>query len=146
MPHGTGAGDANSSLGHEKLGGPSPRSACPRTGSLPALGNPGANPGAAEPAPPGLRGTKAQGTRIWRCFLSPLAAVVPGKVTAMKRALIPALVLAAVAGIALPAAPADAQMVCGKRTDMVRQLSEKYGETRRSMGLADGRGYQQLQQ
>jgi hypothetical protein len=62
--------------------------------------------------------------------------------------------LATMAGIALPAAPAGAQMaptaptgaqlaqvqmVCGNRTDMVRQLGEKYGETRRSMGLADGR-------
>ena len=62
----------------------------------------------------------------------------------MKRALIPALVLATVAGITLPAAPAEAQMVCGKRTEMVRQLSEKYGETRRSMGLAEGRGVVEL--
>jgi hypothetical protein len=70
--------------------------------------------------------------------------VVPGKVIAMKRTLMPALVFAAVAGYALPAAPAHAQMVCGKRTDMVRQLSEKYGETRRSMGLAEGRGVVEL--
>ncbi len=62
----------------------------------------------------------------------------------MKRALMPALVLATVAGIVLPAAPAGAQMVCGKRADMIRQLSEKYGETRRSMGLAEGRGVVEL--
>ena len=77
----------------------------------------------------------------------------------MKRAFMPALVLAIVAGIVLPAAPAEAQaapaaptgvqftqvqMVCGKRADMVRQLSEKYGETRRSMGLAEGRGVVEL--
>ena len=62
----------------------------------------------------------------------------------MKRALIPALMLATVAGIALPAAPAGAQMVCGKRADLVRQLGDKYGETRRSMGLAEGRGVVEL--
>ncbi len=77
----------------------------------------------------------------------------------MKRAFMPALVLAIVAGVVLPAAPAEAQaapaapagaqftqvqMVCGKRADMVRQLSEKYGETRRSMGLAEGRGVVEL--
>ena len=67
----------------------------------------------------------------------------------MKRAFMPALVLATVAGIALPAAPAEAQMtnvqmVCGNRADMVRQLGEKYGETRRSMGLAEGRGVVEL--
>ncbi len=62
----------------------------------------------------------------------------------MKRALIPALMLATVAGIALPAAAAEAQMVCGKRADLVRQLGDKYGETRRSMGLAEGRGVVEL--
>ena len=30
--------------------------------------------------------------------------------------------------------------VCGQRANMVQLLDEKYGETRRSMGLADGRG------
>ena len=77
----------------------------------------------------------------------------------MKRAFMPVLAFAIVAGIVLPAAPAEAQaasaaptgaqftqvqMVCGKRADMVRQLSEKYGETRRSMGLAEGRGVVEL--
>ncbi len=67
----------------------------------------------------------------------------------MKRALMPALVLATFAGIALPAAPAGAQMaqvqmVCGKRADIIRQLTDKYGETRRSMGLAEGRGVVEL--
>ncbi|MCH8953352.1 MAG: hypothetical protein IID49_14705 [Proteobacteria bacterium] len=65
-----------------------------------------------------------------------------------------ALVLTTLVGIVLPAAPAGAQMarvqmarvqmVCGKRADMVRQLDEKYGETRRSMGLAEGRGVVEL--
>ncbi len=62
----------------------------------------------------------------------------------MKRALMPALVLSTLDGIALPAAPAAAQMVCGKRVDIIRQLGEKYGETRRAMGLADGRGVVEL--
>ena len=72
----------------------------------------------------------------------------------MKRALMSALVLTTLVGIVLPAAPAGAQMVraqmarvqmvCGKRADMVRQLDEKYGETRRSMGLAEGRGVVEL--
>ena len=67
----------------------------------------------------------------------------------MKRALMSALMLSSLAGIILPAAPAGAQMagtqmVCGKRADMVRQLGERYGETRRSMGLAAGRGVVEL--
>ena len=33
-----------------------------------------------------------------------------------------------------------AQMICGKRTDVIRQLGEKYGETRRSLGRSEGRG------
>lgn len=36
------------------------------------------------------------------------------------------------------------QMMCGKRTDMVRQLGDKYGESRRSLGLAAGRGVVEL--
>ena len=62
----------------------------------------------------------------------------------MKRAFMSALVFTTVAGIALPAAPAGAQMVCGKRADIISQLSEKYGETRRSMGLAQGQGVVEL--
>ena len=78
----------------------------------------------------------------------------------MKRAFVPAsalptpvlstlvlstLALSAFAGLVLPASPAGAQMarpqmVCGKRTDMVRQLGEKYGESRRSLGLSGARG------
>lgn len=34
---------------------------------------------------------------------------------------------------------ADAQMVCGKRDAIVAQLERKYGETRRSVGLQQGR-------
>ncbi len=32
--------------------------------------------------------------------------------------------------------PAQAQMVCGKRADMVRQVEENYGETRIGHGMA----------
>ena len=35
---------------------------------------------------------------------------------------------------------AQAQMVCGARGDIVKQLEKKYGETRRSVGLQQGRG------
>ncbi len=75
--------------------------------------------------------------------------MVPGKVTAMKCAFVPALVVSALAGIVLSATPANAQMsggplVCGKRSDMIRQLGEKYGETRRSFGLAGGSGVVEL--
>ena len=31
-------------------------------------------------------------------------------------------------------------MVCGKRAEIVRQLGEKFGETRRSAGIAQGQG------
>lgn len=36
--------------------------------------------------------------------------------------------------------PAAAQMMCGQRTEIVNQLAAKFGETRRSVGLAEGRG------
>jgi hypothetical protein len=77
----------------------------------------------------------------------------------MKRTFVPALVFSTMVGILLPPIPANAQMtgaqmtgaqmtraqmLCGKRTDIVRQLDEKYGETRRSMGLAGGRGVVEL--
>ena len=63
----------------------------------------------------------------------------------MKRALVSAFALAAIAGSVLPVTPAvgqmpGPQMMCAKRTDMIRQLDEKYGESRHSMGLAQGRG------
>lgn len=51
-----------------------------------------------------------------------------------------ALPLAAMVLTATAAMPAQAQMVCGKRDDIVRQLEAKYGETRRSIGLQQGRG------
>ena len=41
-------------------------------------------------------------------------------------------------GIA-PVAQAQ-QMVCGKRDSIIAQLEKKYGETRRSLGLQQGRG------
>jgi len=42
--------------------------------------------------------------------------------------------------VALSSTPSVAQTACGKRADVIRQLDEKYGETRRSLGLAQGRG------
>ena len=36
--------------------------------------------------------------------------------------------------------PATAQTVCGKRADIINQLERKYGETRRSLGVQQGRG------
>lgn len=73
---------------------------------------------------------------------------MPGKVTAMKCAAMMAVMIPLVTCAAVPAGPADAQepisgtaapMACGKRADIVRQLGEKYGETRRSIGLSGGR-------
>ena len=42
--------------------------------------------------------------------------------------------------LGLASAPAMAQAVCGKRSDIIRQLQKKYGETRRSVGVQQGRG------
>ncbi|MEM7745663.1 MAG: hypothetical protein AAF409_18340 [Pseudomonadota bacterium] len=50
---------------------------------------------------------------------------------------IAALVLAAT--LAAPTT-ADAQTVCGQRDKIIKQLESKYGETRRSVGLQQGRG------
>jgi hypothetical protein len=73
----------------------------------------------------------------------------------MKRAFVPApallflvlstFALSACAGLAPPASPVGTQMVrsqtlCGERTDMIRQLGEKYGESRRLVGLSGVRG------
>ena len=58
---------------------------------------------------------------------------------------LPLAVIAAIAASFIWASEAaQAQMPCGKRDGMVRLLSEKYGETRRSMGLAEGRGMVEL--
>jgi hypothetical protein len=72
----------------------------------------------------------------------------------MKRTFMTALVLSTLAGMSLPAVPAVAQMtpaqmprtqmICGKRTDIARQLGEKYGETRRSLGVSGGQGVVEL--
>lgn len=88
----------------------------------------------------------------------------------MKRKFMPAFVLSTLAGAGLLGSPAAAQMtghqmigpqitagmqvvpvqmngapmVCGKRTDLVQQLDEKYGETRRSLGVTAGRGLVEL--
>ena len=55
------------------------------------------------------------------------------------------LTVAAVAGTILlgnAAMPpvANAQTVCGKRAEIISQLERKYGETRRSVGVQQGRG------
>jgi hypothetical protein len=47
--------------------------------------------------------------------------------------------LAASVLLAATAGAAEAQMVCGKRDAIVAQLERKYGETRRSVGLQQGR-------
>ena len=41
---------------------------------------------------------------------------------------------------AVTAPLANAQMVCGTRDKIIAQLEKKYGETRRSLGLQQGRG------
>lgn len=46
----------------------------------------------------------------------------------------------AAAFVAATFAPVHAQTVCGKRTDIIDQLESKYGETRRSVGVQQGRG------
>ena len=78
---------------------------------------------------------------------------MPGKVIAMKRASmlprLPVCLAVTIAVAAMSAEPAWAQtpggqMICGKRNDILRQLDEKYGETRRSLGLAQGRGVVEL--
>ena len=65
--------------------------------------------------------------------------------SSMKRTLALAAVLAGavVAGSAARAqlVPGGGQqMMCGNRAEIVRQLSRKYGETRRSMGITGQRG------
>ncbi len=47
--------------------------------------------------------------------------------------------LTAMAMIAPAGGSAEAQMVCGEREAIVAQLERKYGETRRSFGLQQGR-------
>ena len=42
--------------------------------------------------------------------------------------------------IAATTTSATAQMVCGTRERIVAELEKKYGETRRSLGLQQGRG------
>lgn len=48
-----------------------------------------------------------------------------------------ALAFAVVLGLGLPAA---ARSVCGERAAVVAELERRYGETRRSVGLQQGRG------
>ena len=43
-------------------------------------------------------------------------------------------------GAAIPGDATAAQMVCGERKQIVSELQRKYGETRRSIGLQQGRG------
>jgi hypothetical protein len=62
----------------------------------------------------------------------------------MNRIFLSVLLGCTLAGAALAASPAGAQSVCGPRADIVRQLGERYGETRQSLGLAGGRGVVEL--
>lgn len=48
--------------------------------------------------------------------------------------------LAAFAVASVATTSAQAQAVCGQREAIVAQLEKKYGETRRSVGLQQGRG------
>jgi hypothetical protein len=48
--------------------------------------------------------------------------------------------IALLLSIGLLGGTAGAQAVCGKRDDIVAQLERKYGETRRSVGVQQGRG------
>ena len=48
--------------------------------------------------------------------------------------------ITAILAIGLVAGTASAQAICGKRDDIVAQLEKKYGETRRSVGVQEGRG------
>ncbi len=48
--------------------------------------------------------------------------------------------LAALVGLPLLSGTVAAQTVCGKRDDIISQLQNKYGETRRSLGVQRGRG------
>lgn len=64
------------------------------------------------------------------CALKALARTIR---TAVRRATLTAA-LAAAGG------PASAQMICGERSAVVAELESRYGETRRSIGLEQGRG------
>jgi len=93
---------------------------------------------------PDSRGTRPTATDS-RVILSLLAAphreVVPGKVNAMISTFEAVLISTTLLSIvALSTTPSVAQTACGKRADVIRQLDEKYGETSRSLGLAQGRG------
>ena len=50
------------------------------------------------------------------------------------------LAAAMVLAVTLSAGEASAQAVCGKRDSIIAQLKQKYGETRQSLGLQQGRG------
>ena len=52
----------------------------------------------------------------------------------VKSAIATALAVVVLGGVA------NAQAMCGKRTEIVKQLNKKYGETRRSVGVQQGRG------
>ncbi|MEM7057019.1 MAG: hypothetical protein AAF557_05475 [Pseudomonadota bacterium] len=55
---------------------------------------------------------------------------------------VPATMVAGSLLLSVAAMPthANAQTVCGKRDDIIKQLKVKYGETRRTMGVQQGRG------
>lgn len=58
----------------------------------------------------------------------------------MKYVPAPLIAGAILLGSAAMPTSADAQTVCGKRDDIIQQLKVKYGETRRTMGVQQGRG------
>ncbi len=58
----------------------------------------------------------------------------------MKKLLKHTLPLAAIAAATAMTSSAEAQMICGKRESIIAQLESKYKETRRSVGLQQGRG------
>ena len=53
---------------------------------------------------------------------------------------ISAIIASVMLGAAAIPSAATAQTVCGKRDDIIKQLKAKYGETRRSLGVQQGRG------
>lgn len=58
-----------------------------------------------------------------------------------RSATLTALVMAASIGSFAPfGSAAHAQSVCGARESIIAQLKQKYGETRKSVGLQQGRG------
>ena len=64
----------------------------------------------------------------------------PGKVTLMTKFFAKAVPAAILIAATTLGTVANAQSVCGARDSIIAQLKQKYGETRRSLGLQQGRG------